>query len=115
MVRHRPTCPKEELSEIKRAKADGHTELYMEGQRWRHLVEAETARRRRRETSRLGGSRPERANQPRNLDQCRAAPIERARLPDRSLFWRLELPHALPWPNAIAPHPPAASQIPQPD
>jgi hypothetical protein len=40
---------KAEKAEIKRAKADGLTQRYMEGQRWAHMIEAETERRRRRE------------------------------------------------------------------
>jgi hypothetical protein len=40
---------KEEKKEIKKAKKDGETDHYMEGQRWLHMIEAETKRRRRRE------------------------------------------------------------------
>jgi hypothetical protein len=37
-----------ERAEIKRAKADGETGRYMEGQRWAQMIDAETERRRRR-------------------------------------------------------------------
>lgn len=40
---------KDERAEIRRAKADGLTDRYMEGQLWAQMIEAETERRRRRE------------------------------------------------------------------
>jgi hypothetical protein len=65
MVRCRPTYGENEMNrprwrfwnqpiraeraEIQRARADGDTDRYMEGQRWAQMIEAETERRRRRE------------------------------------------------------------------
>jgi hypothetical protein len=49
---------KAERAEIRRAKADGETERYMDGQRWAQMIEAETERRRRGEHKPIRGFLP---------------------------------------------------------